>query len=271
MKIGSSSYFVLATLIIFALLFNPTTAGSDSLDEDFLIDSFFPTFSREDLHHYANASTIEMLDRHGLNILVENFASIFHLFDKTASLSHHLSDEDNFNILNDILDSVKRSFIMTVNEILNSRNAPVGVITPSSMSNFLTRQEVHFKELLQKKTPQNIDPQLWEAFFTRLPLAFDSVKQLYRMAFENLPTPLQFSWTQLQFISPFLEFIPSTNLLSHSQFEWFLLMPANTKKLLHDFIALVFSMERSHLTKAVFDLIKMYDWQKLMKPDHAEL
>ena len=268
-------HYQLVVLAIFALLFSSISLAdedySDDLFGDNFLDGIFPTFSKEELRSYVDVSTVKMLENRGLDILVENFESFFHLFDNTTYISHHLSEEENFNVLNDMIDAIKRSFIMTANQILNSRNAPTGEITPSSMASLLEIQETHFKDLLRKKVPKGLNLELLEVFFTRIHLVFDTVKRLYEMAFEMLPAPLKFSWMQLQFVLPFLELIPTNHLLDHSNFEWFLLTPAITKKALHDLIVFVFAAERSHLTKVVFDLVKMYKWDTFLRPNHAEV
>lgn len=245
-------------------------------DADGIFEDLFPFLSKEEAHEYVNISTIKLLNERGLDFLIDNFASFFHLFDNTTLVLHHISKEDNFRILNEIIDGMKRSFITTTNEMMNSRNAPTGAITVSAMSTFIDRQETHFNDLLRAKVPKGLDDELWGIFFTRIHLVFDSFKLLYKMSVEKLPTPLQLSWSYLQMVAPFLDFIPTSDLLQHAHFEWLLLMPAQTKKILHDLIVTFFSIERSQMTKMFINLVASFKWNELFdrynqNKEHNEL
>lgn len=212
-------------------------------------------------------STSELLEKHGLNEVSDQFSDFIQVFDTSAHFFSKLKDNDQFEVLNLVIDAFKQSYLMTIDEVNNAKDKPSGQITTQMMKDLLERQEMHLKHLL-KKDPRIMDSE-WVQFFDKLHMVFDGLKTLYGLAIEN---EMSLQWWMLLLTPSFIKAIPS-DLFDKNVFGELLHMPLALKDYIHDILEHMMQSDYAPLIKLGSNMATRYDWRKLLGgyDEHEEL
>jgi len=223
----------------------------------------------EDDSHYdsedENLSTHELLEKHGLPDVARQLASFLAMFDTTAHFFSKLNEDEHFDVLNLVIDAFKRSFVTTMNEVMNAKDAPSGPISLPMMKDFFSRQEIHFKESIKRDS--RIYESEWITLLGQVHIVFDSLKKVYQLALEN---HMSLDWWMLKLASPMIEKIP-IDLFDRTMFSELLEVPIGIKQTVHDTLESLLTSDYAPMLKIGAQLAANYDWRKLMNDEHAEL
>lgn len=246
-----------AILIIFTLL---TVILSVICDNGVKVD--IPT------HNFKERlSTTELLEKHGLDEVADQFAEFIQLFDTGTHFFSKLNDNEQFYVLNLLVDAFKQSYLMTIDEVNNAKDKPYGPITSQMMKDLLERQEMHLKRIL-KKDPRILNSE-WAQFFDKIHMVFDGLKTLYSMLVEN---ELVLQWWMLLSTPTFIKIIPS-DLFDKSVFGELLHMPLALKDSIHEILEHIMQSDYAPIIKLASNMAAKYDWNKLLGgyEEHEEL
>lgn len=212
-------------------------------------------------------STTELLEKHGLDEVADQFAEFIQMFDIGTHFFSKLNDNEQFYVLNLLVDAFKQSYLLTIEEVNNAKDKPHGPITFQMMKDLLERQEMHLKRLLKKDS--RILNSEWAQFFDKIHMVFDGLRTLYSMSVEN---ELVLQWWMLLSTSSFVKMIPS-DLFDKSVFGELLHMPLALKDSIHEILEHIMQSDYASLIKLTSNMAAKYDWNKLLGgyEEHEEL
>jgi hypothetical protein len=219
----------------------------------------------EDDSEDENLSTHELLEKHGLPDVARELSGFLQMFDTTAHFFSKLNEDEHFDVLNLVIDAFKRSFVTTMNEVMNAKDAPSGPISLPMMKDFFSRQEIHFKESIKRDS--RIYESEWITLLGQVHIVFDSLKKIYQLALES---HMSLDWWMLKLASPMIEKIP-IDLFDRTMFSELLEVPIGIKQTVHDTLESVLTSDYAPMLKIGAQLAANYDWRKLMNDEHAEL
>jgi len=231
---------------------------------DFEDDSMFATEQTEGPLRDA-VSTHDLLERHGLSLIALKFEKFIGIFDDGTDFFKKLNSDDKFDILNDVIRSFKRSFLMVINEFSSAKPAPSGSLSLAQASDFLVRQEVHFKSMLVAN-PKIVKDE-WNHFLGMTHMIFNSLKKLYSLALESHLAP---EWWMLEMASPMINNIPD-DLFDRETFKDLLDVPTGIRNTIHDVLESALTSDYGPILKIGAQLAANYDWRKLMNTGHKDL
>jgi hypothetical protein len=213
-------------------------------------------------------STSELLEKHGLYEVSEQFTDFIQMFDTGTHFFSRLNDDEQFGVLNRLVDAFKQSYLTTIDEVNNAKDKPNGAVSLQMMRDLLDRQEMHLKRLLKKD--DKILTSEWAQFIGKLHLVFDGLKTLYATAVEG---DLALYWWMLLLTPSFVKAIPS-DLFDKSVFGELLHMPLALKDSIHDILEHMMQSDYAPMIKLVSNMAAKYDWSKLLggyDDEHEEL
>lgn len=210
----------------------------------------------EDEDDFERMTTHQFLERHGLGLVAKQLSKFITLFDTSTHLFSKLNDDEQFNVLNRVLNTFLKSYVLTVQDLSNSKDALVGgEISFSAMKDFIVRQESHFNGML-KSDPKILQSE-WSQFLVHTHVLFDSFKDIYQSSLDN---GLPLRWWMLKMTGPLVDSVP-TNLLDRSTFASLLSAPAELQHNIHQMLESVLTSQYGPMIKmaAQFASTYMYD------------
>lgn len=190
----------------------------------------------------------EFLENHGLPQISKAFSQIIMMFDTSTHFFSKLDDDEQFGVLNRVVEAFRDSYVKTVNDMSQSKSMPSGSFSINVMKDFFSRQEANFNTLLQQH--QNILDSEWAKLLGHTHYVFDALKDLYALALANSVPGFPVNSFIMELSVTFIRGIPD-DLLDRTNFSEVLQMPGMLQDFVHDYL-------ETALTSSFGPMIKMF-------------
>lgn len=277
----SSIFSILSIFLLSCLLFsftlNSVSAGPSAINKDNAADYASrpvpvktnpnPLSEDADENEFNSypESTHELFERHGLGFVTDSLSSFVTLFDKSTHFFSKLNSIETFEILNRFVSAFALSFTNTFGSVATSKDAPSGSLSINQVKDLLDKQESNLKSLLIKD--DRILSSEWSSFIGKIHILFDSLKELYILAFNN---GLSLNWWIISILVVACSKIPK-DLFDHATFEEFLGLPGTLHSTLHEALNSLMSSDSAPMIKLALSTFTNYNRQKRREQRESEL
>lgn len=223
-------------------------AVQDTTEED-------TTVSKESTVDATNMRWSDIMDKFGLDIARDIAALLDHAHD---IVDKH-TKEAEFEAMNDVLETLKESFFMTLKPLENAKVKPSGSLEPSTVSELFDVMQTHFRDILMSH--DNLTKSSIQPFVSHyVGPFFASIKELYAKGYS---LGLSLNWSMIYILAPFLKNVP-TDIFSRSSFQEILSVPGMLKQALYDMLEQLFSGDLAHVIRMILAFMQTIDWQRMM-------
>jgi hypothetical protein len=207
---------------------------------------------------HVKLTSHEFLEKHGLGQIAHHFSQFISIFDTSTHLFSKLDDDEQFGVLNRVIEAFRDAYIKTVGDVSASPNRP-GTYNISAMKDFFSRHEMNFNRLLQQD--QNILDSEWAQFLGQTHYVFDSLKELYQLALANGLPGLPLNSFMLDLSATMMRAVPD-DLFNRNTFSEVLQMPGQLQSTLHDILESALTSDYGPMIKMAAQVAANYAMQR---------
>jgi len=207
---------------------------------------------------HVKLTSHEFLEKHGLGQIAHHFSQFIGIFDTSTHLFSKLDDDEQFGVLNRVIESFRDAYIKTVGDVSASPNRPSNY-NISAMKDFFSRHEMNFNRLLQQD--QNILDSEWAQFLGHTHYVFDSLKDLYQLALANGLPGLPLNSFILDLSATMMRAVPD-DLFNRHTFSDLLQMPVQLQSTLHDILESALTSDYGPMIKMAAQVASNYAMQR---------